>query len=569
MIVPIKPKVELLASTKNPYDIAVASARTCYSPKLIKPFEVTPGQREKIGGLIYEAGHHTPFQHPTFVFGISGVSRHFVWAFLHSHPFFNSEQQSQRYVYFENPEIFIPPFEAEGSAGRASAGFGEAGHQSIKYDGFKAANLYKEAFSQAYEAYKRLAEILIEDNFKLLSQIGKIKGQTEKEIRTESEKKAIENARYVLPICSATTLYHTVSAITLQRYIRLVNACDTPYEAKIVVDAMMGAINQEDPTLLKMIGEMPVMQEKTLEYGEEVSGLPSYGDKFAEEFDKDLNENTDGGASRISKLISYQGNGELLLANAVRGVIGVSGADLSDDDAIDLVMNPSKNAYHLDTLNSAVHSPLMRALQNVSYTFKKKISHTADSQDQRHRMTPTSKPLLSRVHTVKPDYYIPEIIAKNAQATDIYVKTMEMLWETKNSLIDVGVSPEYAVYILPNALNVRFMQSGNLLGFAHKWRLRTCFNAQSEIFNASMDELSQVAFVHPRITRYLGPPCFVRYKGGLCGHEKCDDGNCDSDCNCGNGKTCVDTKREGPCPEGSHWCGITVWMNFPKVKRPF
>lgn len=540
----IHPKVELIAFTKDPYDIAVASARTCYSSTLIKPFDVTQGQRERIGGLIYEAGHHTPFQHPTFVFGISGVSRHFVWAFLHSHPFFNSEQQSQRYVVMDIPSIFIPPFESDGNSSRARSGFGASEEKYLKYDGFKAANLYKEAYFEAFKSYKRLSELLIEDNFKLLSQLGKIKGQTEKEIQIESEKKAIENARYVLPICSATTLYHTISAITLQRYIRLVNACDTPYEAKIVVDAMMGALNKEDPTLLKMIGEIPVMQEKTLEYGETASKLPADGDKFAEEFDKELGE-------KMAKLVSYQGNGELMLANAVRGVLGISSKDLSDDDAIDLVMNSAKNLYHLDTLNTSAHSPLMRSLQNVSYTFKKRITHTADSQDQRHRMTPTSKPLLSRIHTVKSDYHMPEIIAKNEEAASIYVKTMEMLWDAKNKLIEMGVSPEYAVYILPNAVNIRFMQSGNLLGFIHKWRLRTCFNAQSEIYNASMDELSQVAEIHPRIARYLGPPCFVRYRGGIKGDEE------------------GEMKREGPCPEGAHWCGITVWMNFPKVKRPF
>lgn len=540
----MKPKVELLAYTKGPFDIAVASARTCYSPKLIKPYEVTEDHRKRIGGLIYEAGHHTPFQHPTFVFGISGVSRHFVWAFLHSHPFFNSEQQSQRYVYFNQPEMFMPPFESEGSGGRAMAGFGSAGHNSTIYDGFKAANIYKKAFEKAYSAYVRLSSILIDDNFRLMSQLGKIKGQTEKQVKVESEKKAIENARYVLPICSGTTLYHTISAITLQRYIRLVNACDTPYEAKIVVDAMMGAINKEDPTLLKMIGETPRAQEDTLEFGETVSSLPTDADSFASEFDSYL----DG---KISKLSSYQGNGELMLANAVREVLGVSAQALSDDDAIDLVMNPKKNHYLLDTLNSHVHSPLMRALQHVSYTFKKKISHTADSQDQRHRTTPTSKPLLSRVHTVKPDFYIPEIVERNPEAKALYEETMMTLWQTKNDLIDMGVSPEYATYILPNALNLRFTQSGDLLGFMHKWKLRTCFNAQLEISKASMDELTQVAAVHPRIAKYIGPPCLVRHMGGIRGDE---DG---------------EMKIEGPCPEGGHWCGISVWKNFPKVRRPF
>ncbi|MFA4891112.1 MAG: FAD-dependent thymidylate synthase [Candidatus Gracilibacteria bacterium] len=534
-------KVELIAYTKNPFDIAVASARTCYSSSLVKPHEVTDGQRERVGALIYEAGHHTPFQHPTFVFGISGVSRHFVWSFLHSHPFYNSEQQSQRYVYFDNSEsFFVPPFESEGSSGRARVGLGSTGAGALKYDGFKAANLYKNAFALAYEAYERLSELLVEDNFRLMSKLGEIKGQDEKQVRTESEKKAIENARYVLPICAETTLYHTISAITLQRYIRLVNACDTPYEAKVVVDAMMGAVNKEDPILLKMIGETPRMQKDTLEWGAVVAPLKTNGDDFAERFDKEL-----GG--RISKLVAYQGNGEILLASAVRDVLGVGSSDLSDGEAIDLVMNPAKNPYHLDTLNSSVHSPLMRALQHVSYTFKKRITHTADSQDQRHRMTPASKPLLSRVHTSRPDYHVPSVVEKNAEAEALYRKTCDMLWSVKDQLIDMGVSSEYAVYILPNALNLRFTQSGNLLGFIHKWRLRTCFNAQKEIYDASMDEISQVAEVHPRIARYLGPPCMTRALGGVHG----------------------DMKREGPCPEGAHWCGIQVWKNFPKVRRPF
>jgi len=166
-------------------------------------------------------------------------------------------------------------------------------------------------------------------------------------------------------------------------------------------------------------------------------------------------------------------------------------------------------------------------------------------------MTPTSKPLLSRVHTTKPDYHVPEVVERNEEAAKLYRETCDMLWSVKNELIDMGVSSEYAVYVLPNALNLRFTQSGNLLGFMHKWRLRTCFNAQLEIYNASMDEIEQVREIHPRIARYLGPPCLTRHQGGIRGDE---DG---------------EMLREGPCPEGAHWCGIPVWMNFPKVRRPF
>ena len=50
-------------------------------------------------------------------------------------------------------------------------------------------------------------------------------------------------------------------------------------------------------------------------------------------------------------------------------------------------------------LNIGVHAPMMRALQHANFTFAKKISHTADSQDQRHRMVPGSRPLLTLADT--------------------------------------------------------------------------------------------------------------------------------------------------------------------------
>jgi len=37
--------------------------------------------------------------------------------------------------------------------------------------------------------------------------------------------------------------------------------------------------------------------------------------------------------------------------------------------------------------------------------------------------------------------------------------------------------------------------------------MRTCFNAQEEIYAASMDEIAQTpADVHPQLSRYIGPP---------------------------------------------------------------
>src|SRR3990167_4743558 len=91
-----------------PYDSPIAAARTCYSPTIVSPEEVTDKQRLTIGAATFEGGHHTVYQHAHFEFGLENVSRQFVWSFLHSHPFYNSEQQSQRYVRLDRAAAYVP-----------------------------------------------------------------------------------------------------------------------------------------------------------------------------------------------------------------------------------------------------------------------------------------------------------------------------------------------------------------------------------------------------------------------------------------------------------------------------
>jgi thymidylate synthase ThyX len=110
------PTVTLRNAPHVPYDSAIAAARTCYSPRVIGPAEITARQRETIGKLTYEGGHHTVYQHATFEFGLENVSRQFVWSALHSYPFYNSEQQSQRYVKLGEPRAFVPPLDGEARA---------------------------------------------------------------------------------------------------------------------------------------------------------------------------------------------------------------------------------------------------------------------------------------------------------------------------------------------------------------------------------------------------------------------------------------------------------------------
>ena len=85
-----EPVVRLQHYFQEPYNLAIATARTCYSSRVITPEDVdkdeqTRAQRDRIAESIYKAGHHTTIQHPTFQFVIEKVSRQFIWSFLHAH----------------------------------------------------------------------------------------------------------------------------------------------------------------------------------------------------------------------------------------------------------------------------------------------------------------------------------------------------------------------------------------------------------------------------------------------------------------------------------------------------
>src|ERR1700731_2337032 len=134
------PCVTLRNSFAHSYDSAIAAARTCYSTRLIGPEEVTDKQRVMIGSATYFGGHHTVYQHAHFEFGLENISRQFVWSFLHAHPFYNSEQQSQRYVRLDHAQAYVP----------AESLFFNEGSRAI----------YERAIARSWEHYRELTKVL-------------------------------------------------------------------------------------------------------------------------------------------------------------------------------------------------------------------------------------------------------------------------------------------------------------------------------------------------------------------------------------------------------------------------
>lgn len=503
------PRITLRSAPAVPYDGAIAAARTCYSPRVIDTAEVTDTQRDSIGPLTFDGGHHTVFQHAHFEFGLENISRQFVWSVLHAYPFYNSEQSSQRYVKLKEPRAFVPPIAGE------------------------ALRVYEQSVVTAWDYYAELSALLKDDAWAILKELRYLRPsnspERHKAVEREAEKKAIETARYVIPIAAFTSMVHTVSGLVLHRLHRMLSAGDTPHEARLVIGAMVDLVKAVDPMFFEKVGLGTLASDALPE-----ASFPrarAGGDAFAAAFDARL-----GG--RVSRLRDWSSDAEGVVSDAVRATFGLDAADLSDDEAIDRVMNPARNLYRVDMLNVSHHSPMMRALHHVAYVFEKKLSHTADSQDQRHRMVPASRPLMTFADTAAPDVVTPRLLRQNPRALAVYERAIAEAWAAKNRLLELGVPLEYALYLLPNAKALRLVESGSLLSLQHKWTLRTCFNAQEEIYLASMDEIAQVQDVHPRLGRFLGPPCVLRNK--------------------------IVSPR---CTEGSHFCGVPVWNSFPQAVR--
>lgn len=500
-----EPEVLLSNAFSDPYNTVVAAARTCYSPRVVSPKDVdrddkSRALRDRIYESIYQAGHHTTIQHPTFQFVLRRVSRQFLWSFLHAHPYYNSEQVSQRYVEVK-PENFATPDLPEA-----------------------ARPVYREAVRAMMDGYFRLMEILQPAVEREWFAIYPARARQKEKWEGALHKRVLEAARYVLPVATHAHLYHTISGLTLHRYHRLCDQFDTSLETRVVVRRMVEEVNRLDPLFFRAI-EDPIPLESTLEHRLFARHRPAEAAAgFAGEFDRDL------GPLR-SKLCDWKIRGPETAAQAVRSVLGLERERMSDREALEEVLSPAKNPYLSESLVLTEMSKLSRALHHPHFTFRKKLSHTADSQDQRHRMTPGSRPILAAHVGGTPDVVLPPVVESAPQALELCDRLFRDVWEAMGRLRELGASAESAHYLLPNAVAVRFEESGDLLNLHHKWTTRLCYLAQEEIWRCCWEEVRQVERVHPLLAGFFRPPCTLRKEAG----------------------------RRPFCPEGSRYCGVPVW----------
>lgn len=486
-------KVKLVSATENPFDLAVASARTCYSSKgILLPQDMRKTGRsteisERIARSTLKAGHLTTRQHANYVFAIEGISRNVIWQFLHSHPYYNSEQVSQRYVEISDTRQWytLPP----------------------AIDNKNTKNLH----TLAYETYNRLNEVLEPRVAEIYFSIHKAKARNQDKYAGAVKKKAMEVARYVMPLSTSAYLYHTISSLTLYRYIKTMY--DTGHEEVVaLVLKMAHAVAQHDPHLLKEFPE----PETEVFHPAQVDAIR----KSNAQFDANL-------SGLRSKMIGNIDHWPQLAANIWQQLT----AEAIEPEHIFVQLFKKKLEQTLaDTLYPVTMIPEASILSQLTLTFQKKHSHSTDSQEQRHRTLPGSRPRLVNQMSTDNDYIIPELIEQTPEARKIYEGYMQKNFELIREMTSKGYDRNQLTFLLPNAFPVRFYETGSLDNFFHKFKSRLCYNAQEEIFYGSLDEVKQLEDKMPLLKGLMGPPCHLR------------------------------ENMRPRCPEGDHFCGVKVWQ---------
>ncbi len=166
---------------------------------------------------------------------------------------------------------------------------------------------------------------------------------------------------------------------------------------------------------------------------------------------------------------------------------------------------------YLDKIMSLGHHSV---LEHVSFTFAVEgVSRVTTHQLVRHRIASFSQQ--SQRYVSHKEYFtsiMPDTIAENSEARQIFAFMSETVHKAYAQLVEMGIPPEDARYILPNATETKIIMTMNARELRHFFALRCCQRAQWEIREMSIEMLSLARRAAPIIFRDAGPGCV----GGSC-----------------------------------------------------
>lgn len=215
-------KVSLLNYTPHPEDTVAAAARLCYSSVAVEDLwsAIMDDDNSKFIGLLEELGHESPFEHVTFTFGISGISRACSHQLVR-HRIASYSQKSQRYVDETQFEYVTPAAIADNPMSKS---------------------IYDETMELLQSRYDIIRSGLITTYVK--------EGMDEK----DAVKKANEDARMVLPNACTTSIIVTMNVRSLWNFFRHRCCRRAQWEIREVANEMLRICRIAAPNLFKNSG---------------------------------------------------------------------------------------------------------------------------------------------------------------------------------------------------------------------------------------------------------------------------------------------------------------------------
>lgn len=214
-------KVILISHTPNPEKVVAAAAKMCYSNSGAENIleKLDEEKTRKFLEHLTALGHESPLEHITFTFAVEGVSRSLL-AQLTRHRMASYSVKSQRYVEEANYEYITPPEILENADAKA---------------------LYDETMAKIGEAYEQLTQVLYQKHIQTMDE-------------KSAKKKAIEDARFVLPNACETKLIMTFNARSLLNFFS-VRCCNrAQWEIQALADAILWKVREVAPVIFRYAG---------------------------------------------------------------------------------------------------------------------------------------------------------------------------------------------------------------------------------------------------------------------------------------------------------------------------
>ena len=223
-------KVRLLAHTPDPERLIAAAAKNCYSSVDVDGIldGLTEEKTQSFLQMLTEIGHESPIEHVSFTFAIEGVSRSLL-AQITRHRMASYSVQSQRYVREKGFEYVVPPEIEKIPAAKAQ-------------------------FIQAMEDDQRTYEALTATLMEGYLAENLAAGMSEKAARSKAEKKAIEDARFVLPNACATKMICTMNARSLLNFFSHRCCNRAQWEIRQVAEEMLRLVKEVAPHIFEKAG---------------------------------------------------------------------------------------------------------------------------------------------------------------------------------------------------------------------------------------------------------------------------------------------------------------------------